>query len=76
MSDFPRVDLRYSSDHDWVRVYINGVLQQEGHSVRVEDILVNLGIKVTSFTHEFEGDMYSEGADKSYREFAPDKLDV
>ncbi|MEP0825825.1 MAG: hypothetical protein HRF40_10085 [Nitrososphaera sp.] len=37
---------------DWIGVYLDGILIEEGHSFRLQDILSKIGVENTTVWHE------------------------
>lgn len=50
----PKVNLLHSEDHDWVGIYVDGKLVDEGHSFTPEMVLEAIGVKHQSLDIDFE----------------------
>ena len=50
----PKVNFLHSEDHDWVGIYVDGKLVDEGHSFTPEMVLEAIGAKHQSLTMDFE----------------------
>ena len=50
----PKVNLLHSEDHDWVGIYVDGKLVNEGHSFTPEMVLEAIGREYASLTVDFE----------------------
>jgi hypothetical protein len=50
----PKVNLLHSEDHDWVGIYVDDKLVEEGHSFTPEMVLEAIGVKHQSLDIDFE----------------------
>ena len=49
-----QIDLVDSNGGDWIGVYLNGTLAQQGHSIEPEDLLNLIGVPYNSRTVRLE----------------------
>lgn len=40
-----KITLVYSEDHDWVALYIDGKMVNEGHSLSIRSVIIALGFQ-------------------------------
>lgn len=49
-----KIDIKIVDGDDWSGLYINGELKDEGHSLRVSEVLEILGFKVETFEADYD----------------------